>query len=185
MPALELQTPAPLPDDTITTNEHHVPKRTMRNSTIWQLVRFGLVGCLNTAIDLLVLNCLLWFWPGQGAIRLLLFNTLAYACGALNSFFFNKYWTFRLTGRPKLSEAVRFILITLAAISCNDLILWFMSKIEHPAYLSPTLWTNIAKVIAIGGTILASYLGMHLWVFVQRSRKKREKGVEHATISQS
>jgi hypothetical protein len=47
---------------------------------------------VNTTIDLLALNSLLWLWPAQGAARLLLFNTLAYACGALNSFVFNRYW---------------------------------------------------------------------------------------------
>jgi putative flippase GtrA len=121
---------------------------------------------LNTTIDLLVLNCLLWIWPTQNIAKLLLFNTIAYACGALNSFFINRYWTFQRAGRPKAREGVRFLLMTLAAIGCNDLILWFMGNIQNPAHLSVTLWVNISKVVAIGGTILVSYLGMRLWVFV-------------------
>ena len=140
---------------------------------IWQFVRFGLVGCLNTTIDLLVLNGLLWLWPTQNIARLLLFNTLAYAFGALNSFVFNRYWTFQRTGRPNAREGARFLLVTLAAIVCNDLILWLMSQVLHPAHLNPTLWTNSSKVVAIGGTILVSYLGMRLWVFVQSSHEKQ------------
>jgi hypothetical protein len=62
--------------------------------------------------------------------------------------------------------------VTLAAIACNDLILWLMSNILHPVHLTPTLWTNVSKVVAIGGTILLSYLGMRLWVFVQSSHEK-------------
>ena len=177
MPTLELPTPTVLPRETSKTQVHAISKRKTLNRTIWQFVRFGLVGCVNTTIDLLVLNCLLQLWPTQNIARLLLFNTIAYACGALNSFVFNRYWTFQRRGRPKAREGVHFLLITLAAIACNDLILWFMSKILHPAYLNVTLWANISKVAAIGGTILVSYLGMRLWVFVQLSHEKRERFV--------
>jgi putative flippase GtrA len=181
MPTLELPTPTSKLRETSNTNIQVASKRKMRNRTFWQLLRFGLVGCLNTTIDLLVLNGLLWLWPGQAMTRLLLFNTIAYACGSLNSFVLNRYWTFRYTGRPKAREAARFILMTLAAIACNDLILWLMSKILHPVYLNPTFWTNISKVTAIGGTILVSYLGMRLWVFVQSSHEKRERFVRPRT----
>jgi putative flippase GtrA len=70
----------------------------------------------------------------------------------------------------------RFTLFFLAIV-CNDLILWFMGKILHPAHLNVTLWENISKPAAIGGTILITYLGMRLWVFVQSSHQKRERFV--------
>jgi len=172
-----MPTPTSLPSAVNKTHVLTISKRETRGKTIWQFVRFGLVGCVNTTIDLLMLNGLLWLWPGQGVARLLLANTIAYACGALNSFFFNRYWTFRFTGHPNAREGARFILVTLVAIACNDLVLWFMSNILHPVYLNPTLWTNISKVAAIGGTILVSYLGMRLWVFVRSFHGKRERFV--------
>jgi len=91
MPTIELPTPTSLPGETSNTNVHATSKRETRNRTIWQFVRFGLVGCLNTAIDLLMLNGLLWLWPTQSIARLLFFNTIAYAFGALNSFALNRY----------------------------------------------------------------------------------------------
>jgi putative flippase GtrA len=178
MPILELPTPASKLRETGNSHIHGASEEKMRNRTIWQLSRFGLVGCLNSTIDLLVLNGLLLLWPGQGMIRLLLFNTIAYACGALNSFFFNRYWTFQREGPPNVREGARFLLITQAAIGCNDLILWFMGNILHPAHLNVTLWANVSKVAAIGGTILVSYVGMRLWVFVQSSHEKREVFVQ-------
>jgi putative flippase GtrA len=173
MPTIELPTLTFATGETNKTQGDTFSKRTLWNRTLWQCVRFGLVGCLNTAIDLLMLNGLLWFWPTQHTVTLLLFNTIAYACGALNSFVFNRYWTFRCSGRPNAREGARFLLVTLAAIACNDLLLWLMSQILHPAHLNPTLWTNLSKVAAIGGTIMVSYLGMRLWVFVQSSRGKK------------
>src|SRR5258708_20074661 len=160
-------TPTPKPRETSTRHGYVASTRKTRNRTIWQFVRFGLVGCVNNNIGLLVVKALLWLWPTQTITRLLLFNTLAYAFGALNSFALNRYWTFRRTGRPNAREGARFLLVTLAAIACNDLILWMMSNILHPVHLNVTLWTNSSKVVAIGGTILVSYLGMRLWVFVQ------------------
>ena len=183
MPTRAFPTPTPKPRETSKTHGHVASKRETRNRTIWQFVRFGLVGCVNTTIDLLVLNGLLWLWPAQGTARLLLFNTLAYACGALNSFVFNRYWTFQRPGRPNAREGARFLLVTLAAIACNDLILWFMGKILLPVHLNPTLWANSSKVAAIGGTILVSYLGMRLWVFVQSSHQNRERFVHRRRIS--
>ena len=184
IPTLELPTPTPLPGEANKTHVHATSKRKTRGRTIWQFVRFGLVGCVNTTIDLLVLNGLLWLWPEQTIARLVLFNTLAYACGALNSFVFNRYWTFQRTGRPKAREGARFLLVTLAAIVCNDLIVWLMSKTLLPVHLNPTLWTNSSKVAAIGGTILVSYLGMRLWVFAQSSHEKREVFVQSKHLLQ-
>jgi glycosyltransferase involved in cell wall biosynthesis len=48
-----------------------------------------------------------------------------------------------------------------------------MSHLLHPVHLNPTLWANSSKVVAIGGTILVSYLGMRLWVFVQSPHEKQ------------
>src|SRR5229473_2405525 len=64
------------------------------NTTLWQLVRFGIVGVLNTTIDIVTLNILLWRFPTHNANLLLVYNTIAYTLGALNSFALNKYWTF-------------------------------------------------------------------------------------------
>lgn len=181
MPPRKLPKLAALPGETSQMHGHVVSKRKTRNGTLLQFVRFGLVGCLNTAIDLLVLNALLWLWPGWDTVRLVLFNTIAYACGALNSFALNRYWTFRREEAPNVREGARFLLVTLVAISCNDLFLWLMGKILKSAHLNVALWANGSKVVAIGGTMLVSYLGMRLWVFVQSSQQNRGRFVRPGT----
>ncbi len=170
MPAIELRAPTPLPERTDALPTRTPEKKPVR--TIWQLLRFGLVGCVNTLIDVLLLNCLLWIWPVQhNTALLLLANSFAYAFGALNSFVLNRYWTFQRSGRITLREVERFSLTTVVALVCNDLFLWLLNGALHPSQISPALWTNISKVGAIGCTVLISYLGMRLWVFVQSSRE--------------
>jgi putative flippase GtrA len=137
-----------------------------------QFIRFGLVGGLNTLLDLLVLNSLLWLFPTTNMIIMLLFNSCAYSIGAIESFLFNKYWTFRYYESIAWSEVKRFIIITLLGIGCNNLIIWLANYLFHPLRTNTFLWTNVAKLIAIAGTVFVSFLGMRLWVFVQRSQQK-------------
>src|SRR4051794_38968317 len=59
-----------------------------------QILRFGLVGGVNTLVDLLVLNGLLLLFPTTRTLMLLAYNSLAYSIGAINSFLLNKHWTF-------------------------------------------------------------------------------------------
>lgn len=170
MPMMELPTPTPVPD---VMSKPGLPVETTpawSGRMIQQLLRFGLVGCLNTLIDLLALNALLWLWPTRNTAALLLYNSLAYVFGALNSFLLNKYWTFQRKGRANAREVTRFTLTTLAGIACNDLLLWMLSHLLQPAPFPSTVGMNLAKVLAIGGTVLISYLGMRLWVFAQSAR---------------
>lgn len=168
MPTAELPTPTPLPGQV----NNALPVRDEQwNLTLWQFLRFGLVGCVNTLVDLLVLNCLFWLLPSQNTTLLLLANSVAFATGALNSFLLNRYWTFQRSGHTNKGEVTRFAAMTLASVACNDLILYMLNSAGHPGQFSPVLWTNLMKVMAIGGTVLVSYLGMRLWVFVQSSQQ--------------
>jgi len=140
---------------------------------LWQFFCFCLVGGLNTIVDLLLLNGLLWIWPTQDTMQLLVYNSCAYAFGAVNSFLLNKYWTFQKRQQTTYKEVFRFALTTLCGIICNDTILWLVGTALHPTMINATLWTNTSKVLAICGTFLISYLGMHLWVFAHHSAEEK------------
>ncbi len=151
-------------------NANHVPvperKRWMR-----QAVRFGLVGVLNTIVDLLILNMLLLLFPTNSTRMILIFGAIAYSVGAVNSFLLNKYWTFGSRQRTTWREVVRFMVTTLCGICWSSIILWLAGNALHPILINPTVWANVSKVVAICGTVLINYLGMSLWVFVNKTRK--------------
>jgi putative flippase GtrA len=133
-----------------------------------QFVRFGFVGVLNTLLDILLLNGLLWLFPTTHTFLILLFNSLAYGIGAVNSFFLNKYWTFGSRQQTTWNEVKRFILTTLLGIVCNDILIWLAGNLFLSFISNAALATNASKVLAITGTVFVSYLGMRLWVFVQK-----------------
>ena len=140
------------------------PKHIWR-TLFWQFTRFGIVGVLNTLIDVLTLNLLLWHFPTHNANLLLLYNSIAYLLGALNSFGLNKYWTFGYRQATTGREIARFALINLLAILCNDGMVWSVARVLHPLISSNLLWANASKGSAVAVTALVSYLGMRLWVF--------------------
>lgn len=133
-----------------------------------QLTCFGLVGGLNTLLDILAFNVLLFLFPTTNALRLVAFNALAYCVGAGNSFVCNKYWTFQHSRRTSRRELLRFATTTSLGMAFNSSILWLAGLALHSLQINTTLWANVAKILAISATMLISYLGMRLWVFASR-----------------
>src|SRR5207248_2534881 len=125
-----------------------------------QFLRFCVVGGLNTFIDIAAFNLLLWIFPTTHLHRQIIYNSLAYLFGALNSFFWNKLWTFDNRSKVTRSQVMRFVFVTGIGILCNDLFLWLATSILAMFSLSSFLWTNVAKVSAIAGSVMVSYVGM-------------------------
>jgi putative flippase GtrA len=154
------------------TDQEHKPAAG-RKRWFGQVIRFGLVGGLNTLVDLLILNMLLLVFPTNSSRIILIFGAIAYSLGAVNSFLLNKYWTFGYRQRTTWREVVRFMMTTLCGIGWSSIILWLASNALHPMLFHPTIWANASKVVAICGTALINYLGMSLWVFVNKARKEQ------------
>jgi putative flippase GtrA len=132
-----------------------------------QFLRFCVVGCLNTLIDLLIFNLLVWGFPTHDSGLLVVYNSTAYAVGALNSFCFNKVWTFRQRSGTSSDQVTRFVLVTSLGIICNDAFLWLGTTILTSLSLNSFVWINIAKISAIAGSVAVSYVGMRFSVFTR------------------
>jgi putative flippase GtrA len=136
-----------------------------RKSRFFQFLRFCFVGGLNTVIDLVLFNIFVQVFPTNDVRLLLLYNSLAYLIGGINSFVLNKLWTFRQRSKATGGQFLRFVAVTSAGILCNDMLLWLLTGFFLAFSLTGFIWTNLAKVCAIGGTVAISYMGMRLSVF--------------------
>jgi putative flippase GtrA len=134
---------------------------------ILQFVRFCLVGGLNTFVDVLIFNLLVWSFPTQDSGLLVIYNSVAYGIGALNSFCWNKLWTFRQRSSASRDQVTRFLLVTSMGIICNDAFLWLATNILNSLSLTSFIWINVAKISAIAGSVAVSYLGMRFSVFTK------------------
>ncbi len=150
--------------------------------TFWQFFRYCLVGGANTISDVLTFNALLWCFPTNNVQVLVLYNSVAYASGALTSFFLNKYWTFRHKQKTTRREVVRFMIILLLEILYSNGLLWLAGKTLQPWIDTKShllflglpvgyiVWGNTAKLIAVVGGTITSYLFMRFWIFAKPRR---------------
>jgi putative flippase GtrA len=145
------------------------------SSTFWQFLRFCLVGGVNTLIDLLTLNILLWRFPTHNVQVLVVYNSVAYTSGAVSSFFLNKYWTFRRRQRLTRREVVRFALSLCFEILYSSGLVWLAGKALQPVITNPTLWGNASKLLAVACGTVISYACMRFWTFASVSRDRPEK----------
>ena len=143
------------------------PKRSSARIVV-QFLRFCAVGGLNTFVDVFAFNLLIWVFPTQDSGLLVIFNSLAYLIGAVNSYCWNKLWTFRQRSETTNDQIVRFALITSLGIICNDAFLWLATNILTSLSLTSILWVNVAKVSAIAGSVTVSYIGMRFGVFTKK-----------------
>ena len=154
--------------------------------TVWQFLRYCLVGGVNTAIDLLTLNILLWRFPTNDVQVLVIYNSFAYTSGAVSSFFLNKYWTFRHKHRTTWREVIRFIAILLLEVLYSNGLVWLAGKALQPVIANPTLWGNASKLIAVVVGAVITYIFMRFWTFASSSQDKaKQRGVTHHITSES
>jgi len=145
------------------------------SSTFWQFFRYCLVGGANTVIDVLTLNILLWLFPTNTVLVLVMYNSIAYSSGAVTSFFLNKYWTFRHTQKTTWRQVVRFTLSLFLEILYSNILIWLAGKALQPLITNPTLWGNASKLLAVAGSAVISYAFMRFWTFASGSQGRAKQ----------
>ncbi|MEM1505365.1 GtrA family protein [Domibacillus sp. 8LH] len=126
----------------------------MRNLN--EVMKFGIVGVLNTAIDMLI-----FFTLWSVGVPYLLAQVLSYSAGTLNSFVWNRSWTFKASGRIHIEEITKFILLNVIALCMSTFLLSLLSG--QPLFIS--------KTIATLSGLSVTFFGSRFWVFRQQRRK--------------
>ncbi len=142
-------------------------------STFIQIVRYCLVGGLNTIVDIGILNILLWRFSTHNVQFLTIYNAIAYSGGAISSFFLNKYWTFGRTHKPTAKEVVRFVISLVLEILYSSALVWLAGRALQPFIPNPTVWGNASKLVAVVGGAILSYLLMRFWIFANRAHSSQ------------
>jgi putative flippase GtrA len=124
-------------------------------------LRFGLVGILNTAIDIAVFTLLL----ATTTLSPVAANTISYCVGILNSFVCNKYWTFGdIQGqRPARVQLPIFIATNLVGLAVANLALVAAS---HAMPIAP------AKLVSVLSGMAWNYWASRTFVY----RRAQERG---------
>lgn len=127
---------------------------TGRLADLIQFVKFGLVGVLNTLVDVLVYTLLIWI----GA-HYLLAQPLSYGAGMVNSYLVNKCWTFQ-DRRSGVGQFVRFALLNGGTLLLS---LGLLYVFADGLGFDPLLSKGVVTLF----TVVANFAGSRWWVFRQ------------------
>lgn len=125
-----------------------------------QLVRFGVVGCSNTALSWCAYALLV-----SAGVGVLLASAIAWTLGAVNSFVLNRRWTFRSRGRWA-PEFVRFGAVQTAGLAVDVALL---AALTRDAGVNELL----AQALVYPATTLATFALSRQWAFATLSRAGR------------
>lgn len=120
-----------------------------------QFVKFVLVGGMTTVINFLIYGILLLGFD----VHYLPAATIAFIVATLNSYTFNRRWTFR-AGAHRNSRLVKFAIVQLFGLAINLAVLAFL--VEHVGFEDHKL---LAQVISNGFVVLSNYTGNKFWTF--------------------
>ena len=117
-----------------------------------KLLRFTLVGGINTAIDI----GLLFGLTALGVPKLAA-NTVSTGTAFIFSFFANKLYTFRTQGDVR-RQLVLFVIITLAGLwGLQNAVIFCISPILTSVIHTESLVLLLAKIIATGASLVWNY----------------------------
>jgi len=137
---------------------------------VWQGIKFILVGILNTAIDFGALNLLILLTGITGGWAIVPLNTISFLCAATNSYFLNKFWTFKVRGGVVSREFSKFLLISAIGIGINTGIVAAGTSLVYPLFgLSPKIWVNLIKVLATAVSVTWNFVGSKFIVFKDKN----------------
>ena len=128
---------------------------------IWHFVKFQCVGVINFFVDLGVFT-LLHTVLGVAAVPS---NMVSYSFGIVNSFVFNRYWTFKIKLKFFSTDFLKFVFVNLISLGVNTLAIYILVDLYS---LNPTL----SKVIATAFSFTINFAGNKLLVFRENRQAK-------------
>ena len=155
----------------------------MKKKDFIQVIKFGLVGALNTLLDyglFFVFFSLLNLDKNFAQI-------LATAIAMTNSYLINRYWTFEQSGSVQGREIWRFIVVNILSLSttllCLNLFYDVFRLHEVANHILATMHVPFAltgedlpvmfcKLIAMPFSLAVNFLGNRLWVFGGKTETK-------------
>jgi putative flippase GtrA len=138
----------------------------MRKPANWlQLVRFGIVGGVGFVVNLAVYA--LFVHPL--GVDYHVAAVAAWIVAVLNNFVLNRHWTFDARGGQAHAQAMRFIVVSLAAFGVSLLLLTLFVEAAGLAKVP-------AQALAVAAAMPFNFIGNKLWSFASESAALGEPG---------
>ncbi len=134
---------------------------------LFQFGKFIVVGGLNTFLDLGVLNLLIILTGITAGYGFSIFKATSFIVSVINSFFWNKLWTFN----AQKGNFLTFFLVNLGGFLINvGVASLLVNVVGAPAGMSLKLWDNVAALSSVVLVLTWNFLGMKFFVFKKAAK---------------
>lgn len=82
-----------------------------KRPVLLQVLRFAAIGALNTSLDFIILNYVSKVYGISSGLPLGLLNAVSFSVAVLQSYLWNKAWTFEQDSKSPLQNAIRLVLV--------------------------------------------------------------------------
>lgn len=137
----------------------------MKKRNFNQIFKFAIVGFLNTSLDFGVLNLLSYFTGIYSGFYIIFLNSAAFLVAVINSYFWNKYWTFNQQGGIKGEEFLKFIAVSFIGLALNSFLVYTITTFASFFDMTPQLLENFAKILATAVSLVWNFTGYKFFVF--------------------
>ena len=133
---------------------------------IFQFVKFIVIGSFNTLLDLGILNLLVLITVIASGYWFSIFKAISFVVASINSYFWNKHWTFSSGRSATAGEFGKFFIVSIIGFAINVSIASFIVNIiVAPDGFSPQRWANIGAIVATLVSLIWNFLGYKFLVF--------------------
>lgn len=145
---------------------HVIAERIAKLGFTFQLAKFGLIGVTNTIIDLGIFNLFIYLTNIATGNIVLVFKFVSVNAAIVNSYIWNKYWSFEKKDEAQGKEVVQFWIVSTIGLVLNAGITWIMiNLVGAPDPISDKAWASIASALASVLVLAWNFIGYKLWVF--------------------
>jgi putative flippase GtrA len=146
-------------------------KTARKYPVIGQFLRFGLIGGMNTGVDLVILNLLMLSTGVYEGQPYSIFKAISFCCAAIFSYFMNKNWAFRDKSKEKsISKFSQFFAVSIIGAVINVTIASLVVNYIKPmtnfdGIISDPIWGTIGALCGTAIGLIWNFMGYKLIVF--------------------
>jgi putative flippase GtrA len=142
-------------------------------SVVYQFAKFMLVGSLNFLIDMGILNFLIFYTGISAGLTQSGFKGFSFIVAVLNSYLWNKFWTFRHTKTNAVGkEFFQFLLVSTVGFFLNVGVDYVLVNMIHPFGALPAKsWAQFSAMIAAIIALFWNFIGYKFIVFEVKQKK--------------
>ena len=138
-------------------------------TVLWQVGKFIVAGGLNTFVDFGILNLLILFTGVAAGGQFSVFKGVAFTAAVINSYYWNKYWTFEFKEKKK-GEFLEFIVVSVIGLGINVGVASIVVNVVGPlGGISPVVWANIGAFAATLTALAWNFVGYKFIVFKKKA----------------